>query len=544
VRQILLNLLSNAVKYTESGWIRLAARAVRVVTAGGGAGDGGDGALGEAELQFDVEDSGVGIRPEDMGRLFGEFTRLDGKRNSGVEGTGLGLAIARSLARAMGGDIEAESAYGEGSTFRVTMRQAVCDWAPMGRLADEHEGEPEPQPVSFTAPGAELLVVDDYRTNLIVAEGLLAPYGMRLTFAAGGAEAVRLASERRFDLIFMDHMMPGMDGVEACGEIRSLPEGGSVPVVAMTANAVVGMREMYLASGFSDFLSKPIDTFSLDACLSRWIPLYLRGPAPGRAGPAGGGRGAAGDRSGQAERRSLPDRRQDSVEGEDPDRREGMDRRLGADRRAWKDGSHQAALAAAGAGPAEDPLSIDGVDTVAGEHRAGGRERYLSYLEAFRGDAGRTAEAIAAIPDAGGLRDFTKAVHGLKGGLAAIGARPLYYWAAALEAAGRAGDLGLVVVGLPPFRERLGQLLARIDQIVPQAPREDVELAGRIAGLREAIRRRDIQDADRMILLVRESCGRELAPALDSIVDDILANDYDKALEDASALAAAGHSRA
>jgi signal transduction histidine kinase len=292
IRQILLNLLSNAVKYTERGRIRLSAEAERV---------GED----SARLSFEVEDTGLGIRPEDLARLFGEFTRLDEKRNSGVEGTGLGLAIARSLCRAMGGDIEAESTYGIGSVFRAWIVQKVVDWTPMGPLAEGGGELQESGRASFAAPGAEVLIVDDYASNLMVAEGLLAPYGMRLTFASGGPESVALAGGRRFDLILMDHMMPEMDGMEACRAIRAMKGGSHVPIVALTANAVAGMREMYLANGFDDFLSKPVDPVRLDGILLRWIPPSKRGglagvPAsPVCLGEFGAGFGCSGEEQGR-----------------------------------------------------------------------------------------------------------------------------------------------------------------------------------------------------------------------------------------------------
>ncbi|MDR1036951.1 MAG: response regulator [Deltaproteobacteria bacterium] len=292
VRQILLNLLSNAVKYTHRGSIALS---VSCEPAGEDL----------ARITMEVRDTGVGIQPEDLEKLFGEFTRLDERRNSGVEGTGLGLAIARRLCRAMGGDIEAESVYGEGSAFRARILQKVTDWEPMGPL-DEGRGQaPEIPRASFTAPGAEVLVVDDYESNLMVAEGLLLPYGMRLSFASGGAEAVGMAGEKRYDLVLMDHMMPEMDGIEAMKAIKELDGGKDVPVVALTANAVSGMREMYLESGFDDYLTKPIDPARLDRLLARWIPITLR-----RGRPADGSGTVAGaqdrGRSGTVRRGFVP----------------------------------------------------------------------------------------------------------------------------------------------------------------------------------------------------------------------------------------------
>jgi signal transduction histidine kinase/CheY-like chemotaxis protein len=265
IRQILLNLLSNAVKYTDAGFVKLSAYATPC------AGD-------KVRLTFVVEDSGIGILQEDMPKLFREFMRIGEKRRSGTEGTGLGLSIARSLCRAMGGDITVRSEYGKGSVFTAELTQAVHDRQPMGAVTRAAAKHAERQRAGFIAPEAELLVVDDLPANLLVAEGLLAPYRVRITTCANGREAVDLVRARPFDLVLMDHMMPVMDGVEATRTVRE--QGGercrTVPIVALTANAVSGMREMFLASGFNDFLSKPIDVLELDAVLTRWIPADKR----------------------------------------------------------------------------------------------------------------------------------------------------------------------------------------------------------------------------------------------------------------------------
>ncbi|MDR1686894.1 MAG: response regulator [Desulfovibrio sp.] len=264
VRQILLNLLSNAVKYTDAGFVKFSAYATP---------DADDA----VRLTFVVEDSGIGIRQEDLPKLFREFVRIGEKRRGGTEGTGLGLSIARSLCRAMDGDIAVRSEYGRGSVFTAELKQTVHDRRPMGAVTRAAEKRAERQRAGFIAPEAELLIVDDLPANLLVAEGLLAPYRVRVTTCANGREAVDLVRERPFDLVLMDHMMPVMDGVEAARAVRA--QGGerrTVPIVALTANAVSGMREMFLANGFNDFLSKPIDVLELDAVLARWIPAGKR----------------------------------------------------------------------------------------------------------------------------------------------------------------------------------------------------------------------------------------------------------------------------
>ena len=260
VRQILLNLLSNAVKYTEKGFIKLTV-------------SGEQTAANAIRLTLAVEDSGIGIKPDDMPQLFGDFIRIDEKRNSAIEGTGLGLSITRSLCLAMGGDVAAASEYGKGSVFSATLIQTVNDWRPMGDISATPTANAGTQRVTFTAPEAEVLVVDDFSSNLLVAEGLLAPYKTRIFTCLNGRDAVALVQARSFDLVLMDHMMPEMDGMEAVAAIRAL--GGrftELPIAALTANVVSGMREHFLANGFNDFLPKPIDTADLDALLQKWIP--------------------------------------------------------------------------------------------------------------------------------------------------------------------------------------------------------------------------------------------------------------------------------
>ncbi|MCL1876018.1 MAG: ATP-binding protein [Synergistaceae bacterium] len=269
VKQVLLNLLSNAVKYTNEGSISM-----RFFTTK-------EEAENTALLTFVIEDSGIGIKPEDMPKLFGDFTRIDEKRNSAIEGAGLGLSIARSLCRAMGGGITVSSEYGKGSIFTATMVQTVSDWEPMGEVVVASAQQFKAQCATFTAPDAEVLVVDDIPNNLMVAEGLLRPYKMRVFVCQNGRKAVELVKSRPFDLVFMDHMMPEMDGMEAAKIIRAL--GGrftGLTIVALTAHAVSGMKEMFLAGGFDDFLSKPIEADKLDSLLQRWIPAAKRQNIP------------------------------------------------------------------------------------------------------------------------------------------------------------------------------------------------------------------------------------------------------------------------
>ncbi|MDR1275150.1 MAG: response regulator, partial [Candidatus Accumulibacter sp.] len=220
IRQILLNLLGNAVKFTDRGFVKFSAHGTPITA---------DTIL----LSFSIADSGIGIKQEDMPKLFDDYVRLDEKRTSGIEGTGLGLTIARSLCRAMGGDINVTSEYGLGTVFTATIAQSVGAWTPMGQVAIAAR-RVTTQRASFIAPDASVLIVDDFPSNLKVAEGLLVLYRIKTDTAASGEDAIRRIEENDYDLVFMDHMMPEMDGVETTAAIRA--RGGrfaSLPIVAL-----------------------------------------------------------------------------------------------------------------------------------------------------------------------------------------------------------------------------------------------------------------------------------------------------------------------
>jgi signal transduction histidine kinase/CheY-like chemotaxis protein len=276
VRQILNNLLSNAFKYTEEGEVRLSINWERK----------DQGAQALALLDFTIADTGRGIKKEDLEKLFSEYTQFEAAANRRIEGTGLGLSIARGLAERMGGGIDVESEYGKGSVFRVSLPQGILDATPIGReLAEDLrnfrfiEDRNQSRGNTFirsAMPYGKILVVDDLQTNLDVMKGLLLPYGLQVDTVLSGQEAVeRIRTEAvRYDLVFMDHMMPEMDGIEAVRIIRDgigTVYAQQVVIVALTANAVAGNRELFLSSGFTDFISKPIDIYQLDMILNRWI---------------------------------------------------------------------------------------------------------------------------------------------------------------------------------------------------------------------------------------------------------------------------------
>lgn len=265
IKQILINILNNAIKFTKEGYVRAS------VT-----GEPGE-KEGEELITFRVEDTGCGIHEEDLARIFEDFRQVDSKRNRSVEGTGLGLSIVKHLVELMGGSIAVDSVYGQGTVFTIKIPQKIVDHRPISEVPDLPQTQMHGSQ-TFLAPDVKVLVVDDNTVNRKVARGLLKCYDFDLTEAQSGQEAVDLVREVRYDIIFMDHMMPGMDGIEAAEIIRrDCGENGTAPaMVALTANVMQGMREHFLECGFQDFIAKPLDRTELNQLLLRWVPKEYR----------------------------------------------------------------------------------------------------------------------------------------------------------------------------------------------------------------------------------------------------------------------------
>lgn len=284
VSQVIINILNNAVKYTREGSVKLKIEQLSCVpqseaTALAGAANERmaealeDGVL----LKITVSDTGIGIREEDMCKLFGNFERLDLKANKNVEGTGLGLSITGKMIEMMSGRVEAESVYGEGSTFTIYLPQKVEGEAKIGDFEAkfaEYVKSLNSYKETFRAPNAHILVVDDNEMNLFVVEKLLKTTEVVVSCCDSGERCLELIRQRHYDVILLDHMMPGLDGIETLKRMKEMKHHlcKDTPVIALTANAIVGVREMYLADGFDDYLSKPIDSNELEAMLRKHLP--------------------------------------------------------------------------------------------------------------------------------------------------------------------------------------------------------------------------------------------------------------------------------
>lgn len=255
IRQILINLLNNAVKFTEAGAITLTIKIVECTN-------------DAFRLFISSADTGQGIRQEDLNKLFGAFEQVDIKKNQGKEGTGLGLSISSQLIEMMGGKLSVKSEYGIGSEFFFTISQKLVTEETL------HEEQDNITVKNFIAPDARILIVDDNEMNRKVAVGLLAPLKMNIDTADNGKKAIEMAQNTKYDIIFMDHMMPVMDGIEATKHLRALDDTyfKEIPIIALTANAMTEAKILFEEAGMSDSLTKPIEMKQMCATLLKWLP--------------------------------------------------------------------------------------------------------------------------------------------------------------------------------------------------------------------------------------------------------------------------------
>ena len=263
VKQIVLNLISNATKYTEKGSVTFGAKWDK------------DG-QGKQGLRMWVRDTGIGMKEEEIGKLFEKFSRLDQRRNASIEGTGLGMSIVNYLVKAMEGTIDVESSVGKGTLVKVFVPQTVVSSEPIGDFISKNNvtssAKKEYKP-SFSAPEARVLVVDDVRMNRTVFKALLKQTQVQVEMAPSGQECLKMCAEKKYDLIYMDHLMPEMDGIETFKLLREKSVlNNDTPVIILTANAISGAKETYMGYGFEDYLSKPIESAKLEETMIRFLP--------------------------------------------------------------------------------------------------------------------------------------------------------------------------------------------------------------------------------------------------------------------------------
>ncbi len=372
IKQIVLNLLTNAVKYTHTGGFVLEVSMIERKD-------------DECRLKFSVKDTGIGVKEEDMENLFTAYERLDEHKNSQIEGTGLGLDISRRFAELMGGTLTCESEYGSGSEFILTLTQKIIDRKPIGAFLEHDEGNAKgPYVPLFLAPDADILVVDDNPMNLTVIKGLLKGTKVFVSTASSGDECLDKIKDTKFDVVLLDHMMPGMDGVETVAEIRkSYPD---LPVYALTANSATG-EEFYKSKGFNGYLSKPIDSRTLELTIMKHLP---------------------------EEKMEKPDA-EDAVE-ELTEIPENM---------KWI-------------------YETEGIDVDEGIRNSGGISHYITALNLFLDTIDTNAKVIRDSYESGNIRLYTIKVHSLKSSAKIVGAMELSQLAKSLEDAGNEKDIDFI----------------------------------------------------------------------------------------------------
>ncbi|MCI8902449.1 MAG: response regulator, partial [Lachnospiraceae bacterium] len=446
IRQVLTNILTNAVKYTHEGtvWLRVKCR--------------GDG--GTVVLLFEVEDTGIGIRQEDLPKLYTEFERIEEDRNRSIEGTGLGMSITLQLLSLMGSRLQVESEYGKGSKFYFELEQKIVDSTPIGnfesrirQIAEDYDYRSK-----FCAPDAKILVVDDNAANRKVFRHLLKETLVQVTDVESGMECLELVQKNRYDLIFLDHMMPDMDGVETLHRIKELPgcPCRDTPIIVLTANAVSGAKENYLSEGFDDFLSKPI----------------------------------------------VPDKLENMIISRLP---EGLLKEAAAD-------SKKTVPPAGIGGQAEAPDTlpqVDGLDWQYAWMHLPDMELLAYTVREFYGQIDHSADRLETfyshIAEPGQTEQYRIQVHAMKSLAATVGILPLFGVAKLLEYAAKDGNIEVIVSVTPVFlrewRSYRGKLqgVFGIEETAKKEAADSAVILALVEMVRFSVQEMDIDEADRIM---------------------------------------------
>lgn len=401
LRQIIGNLLSNAVKYTQTGTVTLHLAWEKQEN---------DGLL----LKIAVEDTGVGVKEKDIARIFETFNRLDMEASRNEEGTGLGLAVTNQLVSMMGGKLEVKSEFGKGSIFSFAIPQKIINPSPLGDFQEQYDKSVR-NSISyrekFIAPLAKILVVDDNAMNLAVAQDLLRKTKLQIDVASSGGECLEMLKRKEYHLICMDHMMPVMDGVQTLQAIRAMEDNPSrnIPVIALTANAVVGAKEFYLNAGFEDYLSKPIEPDKLEDIMIQYLPKELV---------------------------YLTDDEEISVESDDDE-----------------------------SGLNEEKLTDMGINAANGlKYMGGSRSLYEKVLRDFREILHEKEEQLKSMLSKEDVSGYAIIVHALKGNARNVGADELAEEAFELEKKSKAGKLEEVEVQSPILFSMMRTLGENLDR--------------------------------------------------------------------------------
>ncbi len=490
IKQIINNLLSNAFKYTEQGTVELGVSCERE----------GYG----IRMTLRVRDTGCGIRPEDMGSLFGSYAQIDVQTSRKVGGAGLGLSITKQFAELMGGSVSVESEYGKGSVFTVTLRQRSVSDAVIGpettenlkhfRYSDEKRRINARSNV-LQLPYARVLVVDDNVTNLDIARGVLNPYGMRVDCVTSGQKAVDAirAGSPVYSAVFMDHMMPEMDGVEATRRIRELGTAyaENMPIIALTANAIAGNEAMFLRNGFQAFIPKPIDLVRLDKVIRNFVRdrKHEEYPEDQRASTSEDPITKGGDMENKG------DEKKEIVPG-------------GTDGRCLRDFAS----------------NVSGLDMVKGIERFGGEKGFMQILRSFAMNTKALLDSMQGV-NAGNLAAYATSVHGIKGSSRNIFALAVGGQAEVLEDAAKCGDLDTVLANNPAFHIAVRKLIEEIEAVLDAVAKANPRP------------KKSAPDTD-LLLRLRAACDDYDMDGIDETMEEIESYTYDAGAEFVASLSA------
>ena len=458
LRQVLLNLISNAVKFTEEGCVRLAVN------------------FTDTDMQITVSDTGMGIPSASIPMLFNAFEQVDVLKNRGQKGTGLGLTISKAIVEMMGGHITVNSEYGKGTIFHVEIPKVLGD----ASLVEHHDGKE----VALCAPDAKILVVDDNETNLNVACGLLGLFQITADTATSGRQSINKIQRNHYDIVFMDHRMPEMSGVETAKFIRGM--GINVPIIALTASAVVGAKEMMLEAGMNDYLWKPIVKTELVHMLKKWLP---------------------------AEKLLDPPAQKNIPDNEEPG--EGH-------KKFW-----------------EKLNQIEGLDPKTGLDRVDGqKDVYKKSLEYMIKEIEKCEINLGEFLSANNMQQFSIAAHGMKGSLANIGAMELSKKASVLEKASHIMDNNFCEENLPSFLTELNELCENLKEafsliLQNNGPIEiPEELSLIYKRLLKAFGEFDLQHIEKEMEAINElHLNGAIKEEIEKIKDAVMLMDYDSAAE-------------
>ncbi|SEK27211.1 Hpt domain-containing protein [Butyrivibrio sp. ob235] len=473
IKQCVTNVLSNAVKYTEEGSVALNISYRKV----------DDKTI---MLRFQVIDTGIGIKEEDINKLYSPFERIEEIRNRSIEGTGLGMSIVKKLLALMDTRLEVKSVYGEGSDFSFEVRQQVVSWEELGDFKEKYKEylkTLEKYHEKFKAPEAEILVVDDTPMNLTVVKGLLKTTQIQIDTAESGRETLEKVKNKKYDAIFIDHRMPEMDGLETLAAMKKMEENLSVdaPCIALTANAGAGAREEYMAAGFDDYLSKPIDGGLLEDMLKTYLP---------------------------SEKLILEEESEDVYDKDENDERQKL----------YK--------------------TIEGIDYEEALKNCGSLDILQNVIEEFHVSIDSKADNIERFAADNDYRNYTVAVHALKSSARLLGAMKLSEDAAYLEKCGNdesteeiKGKTPELLALYRSYKDKLQPAIEKSEETdLPEIPVDELE--GAFSDMKELLEAYDFDTADGIMKMLSDySIPDDYKDKYNKIVELMAAVDRDALLE-------------